>query len=203
LITIVVEGDTDIPFVQRLCGDVGLSIRLPIVDASGKAGIDAKLNGYARAAAGSPHLVVRDLDHDADCAPEWLASNAPSDPGAFFCLRMAVREVEAWFLADAKNAAAALHVSETAIPIDPDAEPDPKATIVALARRSPKPQIKKGLIPRPGTSRLVGPAYESWLIESGASWNLDRALKRSASLRRARKALHSLKKAWESKLSGL
>lgn len=200
MITVVVEGDTDVPFVSKLCVDVGLAIRLPIIDASGKGAIDAKLDGYAKAANGSPYLVVRDLDKDANCAPTWLAKRAPKQAGPFFSLRIAVREVEAWFLADAKNAAACLHVNEEAIPIDPDAELDPKARIVALARRSTKPAINKGLVPRAGVSRPVGPDYEGWLIKSGESWNISRALKRSDSLRRARVALQQLKKHWDAAL---
>jgi hypothetical protein len=202
VITVVVEGDTDIPFVDKLCAEVGLEVRLPVIDAAGKGGIDAKLAGYARAANGSPHLVLRDLDNDASCAASWLLANAPQNAGPYFCLRIAVREIEAWFLADAQNAAAKLHVASSAIPHDPDAEADPTATIVALARRSNKPRIKSGLVPAPGTARTVGPDYERWLIESAATWSVKRAIHRSDSLRRARKALARLKVSWDAVLTG-
>ena len=56
--------------------------------------------------------------------------------GPYFSLRLAVRAVEAWFLADVKAAAPALAVSERSLPAAPDEESDPKQTIVALARTS-------------------------------------------------------------------
>ena len=202
MITVVVEGDTDIPFVDKLCAEVGLDVRLPVIDAAGKGRIDANLAGYARASSGSPHFLLRDLDNDAPCAPSWLLANAPQNAGEYFCLRIAVREIEAWFLADKESAAAMLHVAKSAIPLDPDAEADPTATIVALARRSNKPRIKNGLVPAAGTVRTVGPDYERWLIASAATWSVRRAIHRSDSLRRARKALVRLKEAWDAVLTG-
>ena len=95
-ITVVVEGDTDIPIVRRLVASVGLDAREPVVDTGGKAALDRKLAGYARAGEHAPFAVVRDLDHDADCAPSWLAARAPAHQGGLFTLRLAVRAIEAW-----------------------------------------------------------------------------------------------------------
>ncbi|MBL8606256.1 MAG: hypothetical protein JNL38_03005 [Myxococcales bacterium] len=202
MITVVVEGDTDIPFVARLCEGVGIEIRLPVVDAAGKGAVDRDLDGYARAAQGSPYLVLRDLDQDAACAPAWLETNRPAITGKFFCLRLAVRAVEAWFLADAKTAAASLHLPLAKMPLAPDAEPDPTRTIVNLARSSPKPAIRRGLVPAAGAKRSVGPDYEGWLIRSAADWSLERALERSPSLAGAKRSLERLKGIWDGVLLG-
>ncbi len=164
---------------------------------TGRGGIDSRLSGYARAGAGSPWLVLRDLDRDAPCAPAWRAKHEPKPPGRFFALRMAVRAVEAWFLADTEAAARSLHVGVEALPVNPDAELDPKKTIVALARRSTKPAIKNGLVPKPGISRPAGPDYGRWFIVSAKGWSLERALPRSESLRRALTALRALREDWE------
>jgi len=200
MISVYVEGDTDIPFVQALCKKAGFEVREPIFDAGGKTTLDPKLLGLARAAAGAPYLVLRDLDHDAPCASAWLKGHAPSAPGRFFALRLAVRAVESWFLADAVTAASALHVPVTQIPHDPDAEHDPKTRIVTLARKSTKPDIRKRLVPKPGAKRKAGPEYETWLIQSAARWKLERAHDRSPSLRKALAALVRLREdvcVWE------
>lgn len=54
------------------------------------------------------------------------------------CFRIAVREVEAWLLADAEQAAGFLAVPLARIPAEPETLPDPKATLIALAGRSRK-----------------------------------------------------------------
>ena len=197
MITVAVEGDTDIPFVTKLCKSAGFAVREPLLDAGGKASLDQRMVGFAKAGHGSPHLVLRDLDEDAECAPTWLGRNAPEEVGRFFELRLAVRAVEAWFLADAETAARCLHIATTRIPVAPDEEKDPKLTVVNLARSSTKPRIRVGLVPLPGVKRKAGRDYERWLLESAASWRLDRAMKRSPSLARAHSALRAMHIRWK------
>jgi hypothetical protein len=197
VITVAVEGDTDVPFVTRLCEESGFAVRAPLVSAGGKPSLDRMIPGLARAAHGSPHLVVRDLDQDAPCAAEWMKAHRPRDAGPYFCLRLAVRAVEAWFLADRAHAARSLHLTETRIPVRPDEEADPKRTIVELARRSSKPLLRRALVPEPGTSRKAGPGYASWLLEASLGWSFRRALVRSGSLARAHERLKKLREAWD------
>lgn len=202
MISVVVEGDTDIPYVRKLCGHAGLDAYEPFIDRNGKSGIDATLPNWANAAKASPYLVLRDLDTDAGCAPEWIAEHAPKTVGKWFCLRIAVRAVEAWLLADATTLAKRLHIDETRVPRRPDDEADPKLTIVALARKSTKPAIRDGLVPRAGERRKVGPDYNGWLIDSGDTWSIERAMKRSPSLASAHRALVALRVAYQAFLEG-
>lgn len=197
MITVAVEGDTDVPFVSRLCEAAGFEVRAPIIDARGKHALDERIAGFARAGKGSPHLLVRDLDQDARCAVEWLSRTLPKERGEFFSLRLAVRAVEAWFLADREHAADCLHVSQSKIPVRPDEEDDPKLTIVSLARQSPKPLLKKLIVPAPGATRKAAPAYAQWLMEAAQGWSFNRAKKNSDSLARAHRALVQLRAAWE------
>ena len=196
MITVLVEGDTDVPFVTRLCEGSGFQMRAPRV-AKGKHNLDPLIAGFARAGQGSPHLVVRDLDADLPCAAAWVADNAPKDAGAYFALRVAVRAVEAWFLADRAVAAAALHVGEPKIPLCPDDEIDPKTTVVNLARTSTKLSVRNAVVPAPGMSRKAGAGYEGWLIAAAAGWSLERAIANSPSLARAHRRLTALCAAWE------
>jgi hypothetical protein len=96
-----------------------------------------------------------------------------------------------------------LGVPEGALPSDPDAERDPTVTLVNLARRSGRGAIRKRLVPKPGASAQVGPGYEAAVIEFGTEyWSLERAARRSDSLRRARAALKELGRRWRTHVGG-
>jgi len=198
MIVVAVEGDTDIPFVKALCQSAGFEPREPLLDARGKSGLDLKIKPWAKAAQGSPHLIVRDLDRDAPCAPEWLQVHAPPGAGEFFCLRLAVRAVESWALGDAAALARTLHIPTSRIPSDPDSLEDPKRALVDLARLSKRPELRRQLVPATGVSRKAGPGYEAWLIDFGTHhWNIERAQRSSESLRRAAIALKRLNALWQ------
>jgi len=108
-------------------------------------------------------------------------------------LRVAVREVEAWLLADRSRLAGFLSVSAGAIPASPEAEDDPKQTLVNLAARSRRRDIRIDMVPRPGSGKNVGPAYTARLIEFISAgdnpWSPVDAALRADSLRRCMSAL--------------
>ncbi len=192
-VSIVVEGATDEPIARRLAAESGLEVHSLVVK-RGKARLDADLSKYAAAARQSPWLVLRDLDHDAPCAPEWMADKPT---GRWLCLRLAVREAEAWLLADRERIAEFLAVRPALVPEVPDELDDPKAAVVKLARRSGVAAVRKRLVPRPGALVAVGQAYEASLIEfAWDRWRPGVAAKRSESLRRARAALARLSTDW-------
>ena len=194
-LVIVVEGDTDIPVARALAADARLGVAV-VQDMGGKSRLDARLSGFNNAAKGTPWFVLRDLDTDAGCAPEFL-TQVPLTPSAWMVFRLAVREVESWLLADIEGMSKFLHVPATQFPADPDAESDPTVTLVNLARKSSRTAIQKAFIPAQGANTQVGPLYETSIIEFGARhWDLNRACGRSASLRRARAAMRDLGRRW-------
>jgi hypothetical protein len=102
------------------------------------------------------------------------------------CFRVAVRQVEAWLMADAETLPQYLGVPQNAIPLDPEALPNAKTEMVNLARRSTRKDIRNDMVPRQGSGRAVGPAYTSRLIEYvKTAWRPWEAAQRSDSLRRA------------------
>jgi hypothetical protein len=194
-IMVAFEGDTDLPVIRRLLEDAGLPLGLPI-DCGGKARLDAELKGYNGAAQGSPWFVLRDLDDDAPCAGKFLAG-LRFKPSRWMCFRLAVRELEAWLLADKEAVSRFFRVDERHIPNHPDLETDPTASLVALARKSTSSTVRKAMVPAPNMGVQVGPLYEATLIEFGEkAWHLDRACQRSPSLKRARDALRALASRW-------
>ena len=105
--------------------------------------------------------------------------------------RIAVREAEAWLLADAVQMGKFLGVRQSLIPAQPDALPDPKQTLVNLARRSRRQAVKLDMVPAEGTNVRVGPAYVPRIIEYASQhWRPRVAAQRSESLRRT---INSLK----------
>ncbi|MBI3697824.1 MAG: hypothetical protein HY238_23705 [Acidobacteria bacterium] len=172
--------------LRRVVEHIGVTIG-PVYGRKGKELLRQRIGNYNQAARFSPWVVLVDLDQEAECAPPlkvaWLPNPAPK-----MCFRVAVREVEAWLLGDRERLADFLGVAVSRIPRDPEAEMDPKATMVELARRSRRREIREDMVPRPASQRDVGPAYTSRLIEfvldGEISWRPDIASRSSESLRR-------------------
>lgn len=106
---------------------------------------------------------------------------------------MAVREVEAWLLADQPGIARFLDIETILVPTDAEGLPDPKRTLVDLARLSSIHDLRRGLVPAAGSTAQVGPSYVD-LIAGFAEkrWNPERARKRAPSLDAAIVALVGL-----------
>jgi hypothetical protein len=164
---------------------------------SGKSYLHRQIQGYNNAAKYSPWLVLVDLDRDADCAPplceEWIP-----DPAHHLCFRVAVREIEAWLMADAETLASFLSVARSKVAADPEQLLEPKTEMVNLARHSRRREIREDMVPREGSGRQVGPAYASRLMEYvETGWRPEVAARGTESLRRAIDCLRRLIKDYE------
>ena len=188
MIPALLEGDTDVPIVERLLEFVGLQLGT-VYGLRGKNWIDARLRNYNRAALYGRWFVLRDLNGDADCAPSLIRTVLP-EPATGMCFRVAVRTAESWLLADRQSAAKFLGVGVSTIPNEPDSLPNPKQTLVNLARRSRRRAIREDMVPVRGTSSRVGPGYSSRIIEFATNlWRPGIAVERSPSLSRCVAAL--------------
>ena len=118
----------------------------------------AKYNAAARFV---PHLVLVDfMDTGFDCPGRVVESWLP-DRRQEMVFRLVVPELESWMLADHESMAGFLRVPVNRIPRFPERETDPKRTLVNLARHSASRRIKAALVPREGSSAVVGPDYNS------------------------------------------
>ena len=183
VITCAVEGVIDDAVAQKLIVNAGCSPG-KIYGREGKAHLRQRIRAFNNAARLSPWFVLADLDQDAACAPDlrtaWL-----SDPAEHLCFRIAVREVEAWLLGDQERVAKFLGLPVARIPAQPELLDDPKLTMVNLARKSRRKDIRIDMIPSQESGRQVGPAYTSRLIEFVSHWRPDVASECCESLRRA------------------
>jgi hypothetical protein len=196
VIAAAVEGIVDEAVARRLIREAG-GIPGPVYGKNGKQHLRQKINGYNNAARFAPWLVLVDLDNNASCAPSlrqnWLPVSAP-----WLCFQIAVRQVEAWLMADAVSLAAYLGVAKRKIPGNPEALLDAKTAMANLARHCQRRDIQQDMVPRPSSGRKVGPAYTSRLVEYVENhWQPARAAQHADSLRRAIQCLQRLVSRWD------
>ena len=146
--------------------------------------IKKNISGFNEASKGCPFFVLTDLDN-IDCAPtlkeNWLKTQA--HPNLIF--RIAVREVETWLLADIEGFSKYTGISKANFHNNPEEIPNPKGELLQLIRRCRKRNIKEDILPK-NEYASVGPNYNGRLGEFVIKhWSINRAMKRSDSLKRA------------------
>lgn len=144
----------------------------------------------ATAEAGLPVIALTDLDDRAcpgDLLTEWLPGGRHSD----FLLRVAVREVEAWLLADRPGFAAHFGAKLTSIPAFPETCADAKAELLGIVSGTRKARWK-GMLPDEGR-RAPGPDYNDCLRAFVRErWSPAEAQQRAPSLAKAIERLGEL-----------
>lgn len=187
VVSCAVEGDLDEVVARRMLDHVGLTCG-PVYGRDGKDKLRRDVGGYASGARFHPWFVLVDLDAD-ECAAGLVAEWVPVMPPLMH-LRVAVREVEAWLLADRRHIAEFLGVSHHRVPGAPEAVVDAKQQVVNLARRSRRRATREGVPPRPGSGRTIGPLYVTEMSRFVRdAWDIDAAAQASESLRRCLAAL--------------
>ncbi|MCL6614398.1 MAG: DUF4276 family protein [Firmicutes bacterium] len=153
-----------------------------------------KLSGFNELAAHSnPILALVDfMDTGLECPPQlvesWLPQCSPR-----FLLRVVVREIESWLLADREGISGFLKIPLRLVPEQPEKLPDPKQTLLQLARRSPSRRLREAMLPGEGFSSSVGPGYTDVMNEFVFTrWNIDEARQCSPSLARCLRRLMEL-----------
>jgi hypothetical protein len=145
--------------------------------------IQNKVRSFNQTSIKTNYLVLVDfmdtgLACPAEVVAQWLPHRRPS-----LLFRVVVRELESWLLADRENLASFLRVSAAKIPSDPEQLPDPKLTLVNIARFSRSKGIREALVPEAGSTARIGKLYTSEMsrfIE--ADWDITNARKSSESL---------------------
>ncbi|HWQ36092.1 MAG TPA: hypothetical protein VNQ79_24865 [Blastocatellia bacterium] len=136
-----------------------------------------------------PILGLTDLD-DHPCPGGLIAAKLKRGRHPDFILRIARRELESWLLADTEALSSYLRISPALFPTDPDAEADPKRTLVSLARRSNRTSLREDLVPEQGSKGVVGKGYIPRMTEFiEKKWRPLEAQHKSESLRRALAAI--------------
>jgi len=190
-ITLATEDELSEAIGLRLIAEVGVHEIHPIRK-NGNGYLRSKMQNWRQLASNNVDrivLVLTDLDQK-ECPvallEDWGARATPLPENLL--LRIAVREAEAWVLADHEGMRKLIG-SKAMLPPEPDTLPDPKQHLLGLARSAPR-DVRQGLLPAKNVRASKGLAYNRILVDwIGRVWNPQRAAKRSPSLQRARDAL--------------
>lgn len=180
--------------LRRLILEIHTDIQVAVaIGGRGNSYLQAKLPALRRTAYKIPVLLLTDLDA-LSCAPElitnWFGPGVlPKD----LLFRVAVRETEAWLLADLEGFSRFSGVPKAKLPLSPEQLVDPKQTLLNLVRRHGHGDIKADLMPAPGSSAKIGFGYNAALIRFVHSfWSVKRAAAHADSLDRAYRRLSEL-----------
>ncbi len=157
----------------------------------GREALDRALAGYNAGARFTPILVLRDLDN-LPCAAEAVAARLPQRHGHCF-LRIAVRSLDAWLMADRDAIANFAKVRAALVPDFPETLPRPKDVLMSILRQSKNRPMRRALGIDDGTVgwQMIG-AWSAEFIRD--HWDPERAARigRAPSLT---KAMHRLRMA--------
>lgn len=143
-----------------------------------------RLGSFAEMAQRTPVLLLTDLDTKpcpSALLAEWWATAERAVPDTLL-LRVAVREIESWLLADHPGMTKLLGVRK--LPDDPDALSNPKMALLRLAEKAPR-EIRDDLTVKRDVMVSQGLGYNARLTHFvRTTWYPERAAERSESLRR-------------------
>jgi hypothetical protein len=184
---IVVEGALEVPASLRLLETAGIPTDglTPLnKGGGGRFWQDAPRYNQAAATIG-PILGLADLE-SFPCPSGLILDHLKFALHPHFVLRIAERMLESWLLADIALAKF-LGVSSALLPRRPDAETNPKQTVINLARRSRSRSVRADLVPEEGSLGIVGKGYTPRMSEFiEQHWRPDDSLRRAlTALRKA------------------
>ena len=178
---------------KRLLIDAGYQLEpSPLLRKNGSGYLRSKMDSWYAIATLKPILLITDLDTypcPVALRAAWIGHREPNTNLVF---RIAVREIEAWLLAD-HVALRTLIGSRGTLPPEPDLLTDPKQFLLRLVAKRASRKIRDDLVANAGAVASQGIGYNSRLSQLVASeWNPARAEFRSESLRRARSQIAAL-----------
>lgn len=192
IVNALVEGVLDEAVARRILRDCGHELGTCF----GKRGctyIQERIRGFSDSARSVPLLILVDqMDTGFICPPEvierWIQDRHPH-----CLLRVAVKELESWLLADRRNLAEFLRVPLSAIPAGAEEVSNPKQTLVNVARRSRSTKVRDALVPHRNSTAQVGRLYTSELIRFiHGCWDIVAAREHAMSLDRCMRRVQEL-----------
>lgn len=163
--------------------------RLTIAVRMGRKGngyLKQKLHGLNETAHHVPVFLLTDLDRS-QCPPmlieSWRNGRVLANEMIF---RVAVREIEAWLLADRQSFAHFTNAPINRVPLNPELLDDPKIELLNLIRRYGSRQLRQDVLPARGSRSTVGLGYNQALSQYVRErWSATRAAQNAESLGRA------------------
>jgi len=194
-IALVVEDVLSLVLMEKVLAHTerGYSVLRPLVE-RGVGNIRKSVTKYVNASRALPHVVLTGLDQ-IRCAPllreQWGVTDLPKS----MLFRVAVRESEAWVLADRVGFAGFAGIPVNKVPAAPEILADPKQELVNLVRRSRNKRLAAELVPAQGSAVSIGPLYNERLSQFvRETWSMEAAMANSPSLARTVSRLQNFMK---------
>ena len=190
-IAIATEDQLSEAIALRLIADIPPPHFIQIkLGKTGNGYLKSKMSSWCQMAQHQVMLVLTDLDR-ANCLVEFRDQWLGAEPPPNLLLRIAVREVESWVLAD-HVAMRELIGAKGVLPAAPDELADPKQSLLKLAKSAPK-QVREDLLKTIEGKLAQGLGYNARLTAwVNSEWSPQRAAERSPSLARARLRLNEV-----------
>ena len=184
-IALVVEDVLSLVLMEKVLAHTGrgYTVLRPLVE-RGVGNMRKSVSKYLNASRALPHVVLVDLDQT-PCAPQlreqWGVATLPRS----MLFRVAVREAEAWVLADQEGFASFAGIPVSKISPAPESLADPKQELINLVRRSRNKRLVAELVPAQGSAVSIGPLYNERMRQFvHERWNVDAAMAHAPSLAR-------------------
>ena len=184
-VALVVEDVLSLSVMMKVMAHTGRNYKVirPLVE-RGVDNIRTAIAKYRNASHALAHVVLTDLD-EAPCAPylreQWGVATLPDS----MLFRVAVREVEAWVLADRTGFASFAGIAQNKVSQSPETLSDPKQALINLVRQSRNRRLVSELVPLQGTSMSKGPLYNERLGQFvREKWDVAAAMQAAPSLNR-------------------
>ena len=184
-VALVVEDVLSLSVMMKVLAHTerGYIVMRPLVE-NGVDNIRKSLTKYRNASRALAHVVLADLD-SAPCAPflrqQWGVAILPDS----MLFRVAVREVEAWVLADRVGFSNFAGIPTSKMSHAPEALANPKQVLINLVRQSRNRRLVAELMPEQGTSMSKGPLYNERLGQFVRDkWDVAAAMALAPSLQR-------------------
>lgn len=176
--------------LQEFCAERKILLRLR---KNGSGYLRSRIDMLRELAKRDPIFLITDLDQK-PCPnallTHWIGHNKLPEN---FLLRVAVREVESWIIADHDGIRCFMNKRGIRLPDTPDVLPDPKQTLLQIAARHAPRDIKDDLLVARNALTSQGIGYNRRLCNFvSEQWSPERACERSESLRRACNSLRAL-----------
>lgn len=194
-VALVVEDVLSLVVMEKVLTHTGRGYKVvrPMVE-RGVGNIRQSIAKYRNASNALAHVVLTDLDQ-ATCPPflreQWGVAILPNS----MLFRIAVREVEAWVLADRVGFAGFAGIPQSKVSQTPETLIDPKQTLINLVRKSRNRRLAAELVPLQGSSMSKGPLYNERLSQFVRErWDVATAMQAAPSLKRTVERLHTFLK---------
>ncbi|MGI4849941.1 MAG: hypothetical protein ACRYGK_17665 [Janthinobacterium lividum] len=191
-ITLATEDELSEAIGTRLLAEIDLlPDQIQSLRKNGSGYLKLNIKSWKELARIRPVLLITDLDNVACPVTmrEQLIGSGPIPKNLL--IRIAVREVESWVLAD-HDAAENLFGRKIKLPPEPDTLPDPTSHLLRLAKSASR-KVRDNLVKEANAVARQGLGYnahlKAWIL---THWNPERAASRSPSLARTRLRLQDL-----------